>query len=456
MTRPEGPLHVDVLSRLLSVARHLGASADLNEILSVIIDAMRDTLQADRATVFEYDAKTHELFTMVAHGVRAEKSEARDQRTEDKESPGEIRIPANAGLAGECAQTRSIINVVNAYADQRFNSSVDRQTGYRTESMLTIPLVGDDGELVGVAQVLNKRGGPFTAEDESIAEALAAHAAVAMRRGRLIEDRMVRQRLERDLELARRIQQSSFPAELPRLDRFDIAAWNEPADQTGGDVYDVVPRWDVNGHGAECQASNRAASKVNRVLLLMADATGHGVGPALSVTQLRSMLRMAVRLGAELHEFARQANFQLCEDLPNGRFITAWFGELDADQSTLTSFSAGQGPLLHFDAARDTFAQLDADSVPLGILEDIEPAPSPAIQMHAGDFFAVISDGIFEATDPGGKQFGAQRVMDSLRESRHHDAQAMIASLRRALERFCRDRPADDDRTAIIIQRRDA
>ena len=174
---------------------------------------------------------------------------------------------------------------------------------------------------------------------------------------------MVREKLERDLQLARTIQQSSFPNHLPLMDVFDLAAWNRPADQTGGDVYDVIAHrhaddgWQAPPH-----------QPVERAVLLMADATGHGVGPALSVTQLRSMLRMAVRLGADLKQIARHANRQLNDDLPNGRFITAWMGLLDARTSTLTSFSAGQAPLLWYHAKRDEFDVYEADAVPLGVL----------------------------------------------------------------------------------------
>src|SRR5262245_6289681 len=436
----EAGLHREVLSRILAVSRHLGASADLREILSLIIDAMRDTLDADRATVFEFDAKSNELFTTVAHGVAAAPARAKAAA-----ALREIRIPASAGLAGECAQSRRIISVPDAYADQRFNQAVDRQTGYRTRSILTIPLVAHDGELVGVAQVLNKRGGgEFSAADEELAQALAAQAAIAIKRGRLIEDRLVRQKLERDLELARTIQQSSFPRELPAVGGFDLATWNQAAEETGGDVYDVIPRTPHADHGR------------GSIALLMADATGHGVGPALSVTQLRSMVRMAVRLGSDLSHIAHHANQQLYDDLPVGRFITAWFGQIDVSARTLTSFSTGQGPLLRYQAHRDEFETLDADAPPLGVVDELHAHASAATNMSPGDLFAVISDGIYEARNSRERQFGMEGVIKSIRGSRGGSAQEIVEALRRSLKQFTGDLPADDDRTAIIIKCQDA
>jgi GAF domain-containing protein len=126
MPRTQGQLDRDVLGRVLAVARHLGGSADLAEILRVIIDAMRDTLEAERATVFEYDQRADELFTTVAHGVKdeAESREGAGARID----PREIRFPASAGLAGECARTRRIINVPDAYAPTPTRVSIRRST----------------------------------------------------------------------------------------------------------------------------------------------------------------------------------------------------------------------------------------------------------------------------------------------------------------------------------------
>jgi phosphoserine phosphatase RsbU/P len=479
MPQAAGQLHRETLGRLLAVSRHLSASSDLRDILNVIIDAMRDTLDADRATVFEYDAASDELVTNVAHGVeegkvsgvrcqvsdttalkaggveklmRAVGSPSLSPDTRHLTPASTIRIPATAGLAGECAQRKQIINTPDAYADARFNQSVDRKTGYRTRSILTIPLLDDEGGLVGVAQVLNKREvGAFTAEDEEIAEALAAQAAVAMRRGRLLEDRLVKQQLERDIELARTIQQSSFPTELPAMKRFDIAAWNLPADQTGGDVYDVwLRRGDANEHREVANADSRSPN----VVLLMADATGHGVGPAISVTQLRSMLRMGVRLNATLNELAQHANEQLCADLPGGRFITAWFGELDDVAGTLDILSAGQAPLLLYRAAADEWESRSADTVPLGVLDDAS-FPDPArLRLDAGDLFAVVSDGIFEAVNGSLEQFGVERAQAAMRAARGGSAKAIIDALRQALDDFTGPGPRLDDCTVIVIKGR--
>ena len=256
-------------------------------------------------------------------------------------------------------------------------------------------------------------------------------------------------KLERDLQLARQIQQSTFPNRLPNLKGFAIEAWSQPAEETGGDTYDVI--------GYQSAPAGTpiifSAEHADRAVLLMADATGHGIGPALSVTQVRAMLRMAVRSGENLVRIARHMNEQLCADLPEGLFITAWLGELSVGSETLRSFSAGQAPLLHYRADAHTVDVLEADSLPLGINEDLEIAQVNEIALGPGDIFAVISDGIFEARDGTGQMFGTDRVVEVLR-SRHRAAPDRILSgLREAVAAFTGDTPAADDRTAIIIKR---
>jgi serine phosphatase RsbU (regulator of sigma subunit) len=256
-------------------------------------------------------------------------------------------------------------------------------------------------------------------------------------------------KLERDLQLARKIQLATFPTRLPHLEGFDLAVWSEPADETGGDTYDVIGLSAVPGAESFTITDEKAESAV----LLLADATGHGIGPALSVTQLRAMLRMAVRLNPDLAGIAPQINDQLKADLPTGRFITAWLGYLDVEGHTLTTFSAGQAPLLRYRAASDQFEVLDSDAVPFGLLAGMQIEIPKPFAMERGDLYAAISDGIFEATDPADEEFGVERVIEVIREHLRSSAEEILSGIRRATEDFTQGAPAEDDRTIILIKR---
>jgi phosphoserine phosphatase len=255
-------------------------------------------------------------------------------------------------------------------------------------------------------------------------------------------------KLERDLQLARQIQERTFPDRLPTLAGFQLDAWSEPADEAGGDTYDVV------GYRSAAAGTPVVLSveTADRALLLMADATGHGIGPALSVTQVRAMLRMAVRAGESLPSIVRHLNEQLYADLPEGRFITAWLGELCAADRTLRSFSAGQAPILRYTAQRDAFDVLEADTLPLGVVQDLEIEVGEPYQMGPGDLVAVISDGIYEAAASSGQLFGTARVVDVITSARTKSPAEIIEAVRAAVAVHTAGAPAADDRTGIIVK----
>ena len=255
-------------------------------------------------------------------------------------------------------------------------------------------------------------------------------------------------KLERDLQVARRIQQDTLPERIPLVPGFDIDAWNEPAEETGGDTYDVIGCRRVPGESGPRIVSADAEGAV----LLLADASGHGIGPALSVTQVRAMLRMAVRVGQDLPAIVRHLNAQLCADLTEGRFIAAWVGELDARARTLTSFSCGQGPLLYYRAAAGSCETLGTDTVPLGCLDDLAVVPRDPIRMEPGDIFAVLSDGVIDSESATGERFGTRRVIDVVTSGCGASAAELTAALRRALAAFTDGAPPADDRTAVFIK----
>jgi phosphoserine phosphatase len=188
-------------------------------------------------------------------------------------------------------------------------------------------------------------------------------------------------------------------------------------------------------------------------VLLLADATGHGIGPALSVLQLRAMLRMAIHIHPDIPLIARHMNEQLCADLPAGRFITTWLGQISAADHELTHLSAGQAPLLHYTAADGHVEVLAAHTMPMGLFEEIETDAAVSVALKAGDIFAVISDGIFESTNGDNEQYGTDRVGAIIKHEASRPATDIVAAIRTALDDFTQAAPADDDRTILIIKR---
>jgi len=419
MSDPEGHSEIgrEALERILEVTRQLARPLDLHEMLGQVVEAGLSVLGADRGTVFLYDPDRDELFSTVATGTDT------------------LRIPADRGIVGECIRSRQVINVPDCYADPRFNRDVDRKTGYHTRCLLTVPLVGHDDHLVGVLQVLNKSVGVFTRQDERIATALAAQCAVALQRARLLKDLVAKEKMERELSVAREIQMRVFPKTMPDLPGYDIAGWSRPADATGGDTFDII----VTGK--------------DQVVLLLGDATGHGIGPALSVSQVRAMLRMGLRLGAGIHEAFRHMNDQLSDDLASNRFVTAFLGTLDIGAHQVRYHSGGQAPILHFRAATGTCELLNASTMPLGLMSGSVRGEPRSLSLAPGDILALITDGIFEYENARGEAFGEDRVMGILREHQGSPMAGVLEQIVSDVEAFSGGAPQNDDMTILLARR---
>lgn len=409
-------LSVPDMEAILAVTSKLAAPFDLKTMLSEVVSAAKQVLRADRGTVWLYDAAADQLVIEVATGFAP------------------VRIPTSVGLAGACARNRQIINVPDCYADERFNPEVDKRSGYRTRCMLSLPLVDHKDVLVGVMQVLNKVDGVFEENDEALATVLAAQCAVALQRVRMTEDLIEGEKMRQELETARVVQMSTLPATMPLVSGYDIYGTFKPAELTGGDTFDLS----VLDQG---------------LLAVLADATGHGIAPALSVTQMHAMLRMAFRLGADLETAFMQVNNQLADILADDRFITAFVGLLDPSTHQVRFHSGGQGPILHFQAANGTCATHKPTSFPLGAMR-LSSLPAAAIlDLRPGDILLLLSDGIYEYRSAQSEDFGQGRVEAIVRDHHRKPAAELAGILLGSVQRFAGGARQEDDMTVVLVKR---
>ena len=419
---------------LLDFCRSMGRALDIDTVLEQIVTTAAEMTCSRRVSLMLPDE--HQQFLTIAKAIGI------DARTR-----AEVRLPIGEAVAGQVFASGMRLTSTGGATP----SGVE--PAYDGESFVSMPIVAASLQVtqqrVGVLNITGRYlDRPFQEWELEFIDVLGGIA------GSVIDDTFWRQaresllKFECDLQIARRIQQSAYSQRLPTIRGFDVDAWSEPAEETGGDTYDIIGlERDPDGGMIHLNTDH-----AERAVLLLADATGHGIGPALSVTQVRAMLRMAVRLEPRLDRIVAHMNEQLCADLPRGRFITAWLGELNAAEGTLTCFSARQGPILRYDAARDRFDQMEADTIPLGILPDTDISLPDPLALKVGDIIAVISDGIFEAADGAGRQFGPERAVDVIRRHRGASADQILLALRRAVDTFVNGESPRDDRTAIIIK----
>jgi len=401
---------------MLAVTRKLAAPFDLMTMLAEVVSAAKQVLDADWGSVWLYDPTPEELVLEIATGIAP------------------VRVPASAGIVGACARQRQLINVPDCYADARFNPAMDRSTGQRTRCMLALPLIDHKDVLVGVMQVLNKKGGVFDTSDEVLATALAAQCAVALQRVRMTESLIEGEKMRQELEMARVVQMNTLPTVMPSLPGYDLYGTFRPASLTGGDTFDLS----VQDQG---------------LLTVLGDATGHGIAPALSVMQMHAMLRMAFRLGADLETAFMQVNNELATTLADDRFITAFIGLLDTSTHRMRFHSAGQAPILHYQAAVGACVHYDPTSFPLAAMPLSTLRPAICMEMLPGDILVLLSDGIYEYHDVHNEQFGEERVEALLRTHHGRRMTELSALLLEAVQAFAQGAAQEDDITIVLVKR---
>ena len=405
------------LEPILAVAAKLAAPFDLRTMLREVVNAAMQVLESERATVWLYDAKADELLLEVATDVDP------------------IRVPAGMGLVGSCARNRRLINVRDCYADARFDPTMDKRTGYRTRCMLTLPLIDHKDQLVGVMQVLNKADGVFESPDEQLATVLAAQCAIALQRVRMTEALIEGEKMRQQLEMAREVQMSTLPATMPSVPGYDVYGTFRPADLTGGDTFDL-------------------ALLEQGLLVVLGDATGHGIAPALSVTQMQAMLRMAFRMGADLETAFMQVNNQLSTYLADDRFVTAFIGLLDPAAHRMRFHSGGQAPIVFFEAATQSFARHKPTSFPLAAMALKTLRPAVSVEMRPGDIMVLLSDGIYEYRNAHDEEFGEKRVEDIVRAHHGKSAAELSAVLLGSVQAFAGNAMQEDDMTVVLVKRK--
>lgn len=409
-------LSPDALLGVFSVMRKLAESYDLQTMLNEVVEAGKSVLDAERGTLWLYDAVSGRLVMKVP------------------QSSEPVTRESGVGIVGRCEATRQVINVEDCSSDPDFLDVVGLATGRPTRCALNLPMIGYDDSMIGVLQLQNKKNGTFNRSDEQIASIIAAQCAVALQRTQMIESLLAKERLDEEVTLARAIQMSTLPTDMPELPGYDIYGTFRPTDHTGGDTFDLV----VLG---------------GSLFVLLGDATGHGFGPALSATQMQAMLRVAFRAGADLESAYTHVNNQLAEDLPDDRFITAFLGFLDPQTHQVRYYSGGQGPIMHFRCETEEAVWYQPTTFPLGALEMEAPGDAGLIELAPGDILALVSDGVYEYTDAKGALFGEQRVANVVRANHARPMADLSDNLLASAFDFGGAAPQADDITVVLIRR---
>lgn len=274
---------------------------------------------------------------------------------------------------------------------------------------------------------------PYKGGDIEFLFALANIAFVSLRNSHLVDEQIEKERLEKEMHLARDIQEGLLPRSLPQFENIQIAAHNIPSRHVGGDYYDVVVLDD------------------KRILFAIADVTGKGVPASLLMANLQACLQMCIPLKVSLEEGTAYINRVICDNTSYDKFITFAQGIYDAESGVFDYVNAGHNPptLVRADG---TIELLEKGGLLLGVMKGM-PYERGQVQVATGDVLALFTDGVTEAMSPDEEEYGEERLEAILIENRHLSAQEILTAVQDDIDRFTENPPyLSDDLTMIVLK----
>ena len=418
------------LATLMRITERINRGLALEEILDFLYEEMRSAIPYDRVGLALIDLQQ---MTVIARW-------ARSNRTVLLESGYSARLRGSSlQQIVDTGQPR-IINDLEAYLEEKPDSQstmliVDE--GLR--SSLTCPLIVQ-GRPVGFVFFSSTAKDTYRDVHVAFFQQIAGQLSTIVEKGRLY-DELAEQKatVERqnvmmtdELEMARRVQRALIPALEPDVPGLDVAFVYEPVQQVGGDILDIIPLGD------------------GRVLLFVADAMGHGIQAALVMSVVKAALGSAVESDPRPEKVLAEINHVVTR-LFDDRFVTAACCLIDSHSRRAELALAGHSAPLWYRAGMKNVAQHNRPSLPLCISKDTEYCAAP-IALGTGDVLVFSTDGIIEAFDPDGNQYGEGRLKDCL--LRHADSSAgeISAAIRRDLDAHCGDRRREDDLTLLVVK----
>lgn len=443
---------------LFEVSLEINSTIHKQDLLQTIMKSTAEVVNAEASSIILVDNQTNELYFELALGSKGD--EVR-----------EIRLAMGEGIAGWVAQTGESVRIDDAARDPRWSSKVANKVDYVTRNLLCVP-VKNRGEVVGVIQVLNKRGSkPFDERDEQLLKSIAAPTAIALENAVLYEalekslqalreTTSVKEKMEGELRIARDIQMSFLPKNATETFRAvpydfpygmvdevaasaeglvagsaakeaEVGALLRPAREVGGDFYNYYP---IDGR---------------HLLIILGDVSDKGIPAALFMAVTLTLLKARMQPGRFPGEVLSEVNEELCRD-ESAMFATIWCGLLDMETGDLT-YSDGGHCTPYIVSKEGTVTPLKArKGLPLGAMEEAQYYDQ-RVSLAAGDSVVLYTDGITEAEDAEQRQFGSSRLTGLLPGVARMSAEAAAQELLASVDSFADGAPQSDDIAVLVV-----
>jgi phosphoserine phosphatase RsbU/P len=413
----------DRLAVLYQLSQAFNSSLDLDEVLNRVMDEVIAATRAERGFLMLFDEQD-ELAFRAARGM--------DQNT-IQDPMFQISLSVVHGVA---RQGQPVITG-DAQVDPRFSMRQSvRLLGLR--SILCVPLRLKE-RVLGTIYVDNRiQAGIFSQDDLDLLNAIASSASIAIENARLYQVAVEKGRLERELQMARQVQLSLLPSEIPAVPGWEFTALWLPARQVAGDYYDFI-------HSHDGQLG-----------MVVADVSDKGMPAALFMALSRSIVRASMNANLSPAESIQRANRLICQDSTSGMFITLIYALLDPQACQVAYVNAGHNPPLFYQRGEQpgqgSLSRLRRTGMALGVEIDT-PYENCTLALAPGDFLVLYTDGITDALDPAGLSFGMDRLESLVLAHSEDTAQQIGAALERAVQDFTGGAPGFDDITLLIFRR---
>ncbi len=399
--------------KLAQVSQKISSSLDLDELLDLIIDALRSLIPYDAAGVYLLDRSSHEIQRMVVYGyeLAVEQSEILDL------GRGAREMVDQAGTAVILNDLHDHPSFLNARSSAR--------------SALVAPVLSNN-RLIGVFTLESDQEDVYTKNNLELFRKFADQVALSIEKAQLYRALLETKRLEQELAIAREIQMSFLPLKEPLIRGFDVAGLNMPSQLVSGDYYDFIRI--VEGQWG----------------LVVGDVSGKGIPSSLIMASFRASLLAEIRNNYAIRTIMSKVNQLLWESTDDHQFVTAFYGVLDEQRRILTYCNAGHNPVILIHADGSTM-KLETGGLILGAFQDSVYWEN-FVQIASGDTLLLYSDGVTEIYDAQEQEFGVDRLQKLVTANLQLNAKEITLLVKSHILEFAADKTIQDDFTLVVLK----
>lgn len=409
----------DLLQLISKVGVALLSARGLDETLDQVASLVFEAVPAERCIIMLRDETSADGMLIKVARLRGKKDPIE-----------EVRISRT--VMDEVLKNGKSVLTADAQHDPKYFSQTMALQGIR--SVLAVPLSVDERTIFGLIYADSPTyEATFTEEHLNILTTLASVASIRVENASLMEERLERERMERELELATEIQQRFQPSAPPIIAGYEFQGISFSCYEIGGDYYDFVPRHD------------------GRMLVALGDVSGKGTAAALLMSSVHAAIHAQVAAKTSLEEAITSVNKYLAENTPANRFVTLFAAELEPSTGVMKYINAGHNPPLvaKIDGSID---QLSAGGLPLGLMSQAEFEVGE-MRLAEGETLVVYSDGVSEANNIEGEEYGMERLINVVKTHSGASAAGLRDKVESSLSAFTQTAPANDDITLVIVKR---